>query len=242
MRRDPTLPDLVPVLSAGKHRNPRKGACFMEMASFLAGERWSDHPSCTHPLLASLARLVNDWLKDEDRSPLVLLVRGGRPDRLGPGRRVRPGPRIATRAAAGAASGRHRPWAATLLADELLNEPDGLSVGPRGVRDQVESRWATTFAARTRAPTRWARRYGRRRHRRPRGTTRRQTAPRTVAACMEGLPMTLRRRHEPTAGTFRLLEETMTTSAPGADRPPTAGRVRCARPAVWYDHPGLLTG
>ena len=41
------LPDLVPVLSAGRHRNPRKGACFMEMASFLAGERWSDHPSCT---------------------------------------------------------------------------------------------------------------------------------------------------------------------------------------------------
>ena len=34
---------------AGRHRNPRKGACFMEMASFLAGERWSDHPQCTHP-------------------------------------------------------------------------------------------------------------------------------------------------------------------------------------------------
>ncbi len=64
MSRETTLPDLVPVLSAGRHRNPRKGACFMEMASFLAGERWSDHPSCTHPLLASLARLVNDSLGD----------------------------------------------------------------------------------------------------------------------------------------------------------------------------------
>ena len=42
----------VPVLSRGKHRNPRKGACFMEFASYLAGEPWSDHPACTHPLLA----------------------------------------------------------------------------------------------------------------------------------------------------------------------------------------------
>jgi hypothetical protein len=69
-----TLPDVVPVLSSGKHRNPRKGACFMEMASYLAGERWSDHPSCTHPLLASLARLVNDSLTDHDRPRIVGLI------------------------------------------------------------------------------------------------------------------------------------------------------------------------
>ena len=43
-----------PCCRAGKHRSPRKGACFMEMAAFLAGERWSDHPRCTHPLLAAL--------------------------------------------------------------------------------------------------------------------------------------------------------------------------------------------
>ena len=30
----------------------------MEFASFLAGERWSDHPACTHPLLAGVARDV----------------------------------------------------------------------------------------------------------------------------------------------------------------------------------------
>ena len=30
-------PDGVPVLSRGKHRSPRRGACFMEFASFLAG-------------------------------------------------------------------------------------------------------------------------------------------------------------------------------------------------------------
>jgi hypothetical protein len=43
-------PDLLPILSPGKHRSPRTGACFMELASLLAGERWSDHPACTHPL------------------------------------------------------------------------------------------------------------------------------------------------------------------------------------------------
>jgi hypothetical protein len=68
------LPQLLPVLSRGKHRNPRKGACFMEMASFLAGQRWSDHPACTHPLLAALARLVNDRTSDANRQRLIALI------------------------------------------------------------------------------------------------------------------------------------------------------------------------
>lgn len=69
-----SVPDGVPVLSRGRHRSPRRGACFMEFASFLAGERWSDHPSCTHPLLAQLARQVNDHLSDGDRQQLVQLI------------------------------------------------------------------------------------------------------------------------------------------------------------------------
>jgi hypothetical protein len=68
------LPDILPVLSRGKHRNPRKGACFMELASYLAGERWSDHPACTHPLLAFVARLVNDHTSDEGRPRLGVLI------------------------------------------------------------------------------------------------------------------------------------------------------------------------
>jgi hypothetical protein len=68
------LPDMLPVLSRGKHRNPRKGACFMELASYLAGERWSDHPPCTHSLLASVARLVNDHTSDEGRPRLAELI------------------------------------------------------------------------------------------------------------------------------------------------------------------------
>jgi hypothetical protein len=46
----------------------------MEVASLLAGERWSDHPSCTYPLLAQLARLVNDHVSDAGRQELTTLV------------------------------------------------------------------------------------------------------------------------------------------------------------------------
>ena len=70
----PGVPEIVPILSRGKHRNSRKGACFMEMASYLAGERWSDHPKCTHPLLAMVARLVNDNTSDDHRSRLTELI------------------------------------------------------------------------------------------------------------------------------------------------------------------------
>ena len=69
-----SVPEGVPVLSPGRHRSPRRGACFMEFASFLAGERWSDHPSCTHPLLAQLARQVNDNVGDDGRQRLVPLI------------------------------------------------------------------------------------------------------------------------------------------------------------------------
>lgn len=67
-------PGMLPLLSRGKHRRPEKGACFMELASFLAGERWSDHPACTHPLLAEVARQVNDRTSDAGRPQLGLLI------------------------------------------------------------------------------------------------------------------------------------------------------------------------
>jgi hypothetical protein len=46
----------------------------MEFASYLAGERWTDHPRCTHPLVAVVARLVNDHSSDEGRQRLAPLV------------------------------------------------------------------------------------------------------------------------------------------------------------------------
>jgi hypothetical protein len=67
-------PTLLPLLSRGKHRNPRKGACFMELASMLAGQSWSDRPACTHPLLAAVARHVNDCISDEGRQRLARLI------------------------------------------------------------------------------------------------------------------------------------------------------------------------
>jgi len=68
------VPDVLPVLSRGKHRSPKRGACFMEMASYLAGERWSDSPSCTHPLLAAVARAVNDHVSDAGRAAIAPLI------------------------------------------------------------------------------------------------------------------------------------------------------------------------
>jgi hypothetical protein len=49
----------------------------MEVASVLAGERWSDHPRCAHPVLAAAARSVNDFMSKEELhrlAPLVPLV------------------------------------------------------------------------------------------------------------------------------------------------------------------------
>ena len=77
-----TVPDGMPRLSRGKHRSARSGACFMEFASYLAGEPWSDHPQCTDPLLAFLARGVNDAMSDGRRAeiapdiPRVIGLRG----------------------------------------------------------------------------------------------------------------------------------------------------------------------
>jgi hypothetical protein len=46
----------------------------MEYASILAGANFSDHPKCTHPLLAQVARTVNDALDDDNRQHVAPLV------------------------------------------------------------------------------------------------------------------------------------------------------------------------
>lgn len=70
----PSTEQFLPILSAGRHRSAKRGACFMEFASYLAGERWSDHPACTHPTLAATARLVNDLSSDDARSKLSVHI------------------------------------------------------------------------------------------------------------------------------------------------------------------------
>lgn len=71
------------MLSRGGHRRSEDGACVMEYVSVLSGGRFTDHPRCTHPALASLARLVNDRIIDDEvRRELALLA----PDLIGAGR------------------------------------------------------------------------------------------------------------------------------------------------------------
>jgi hypothetical protein len=182
MSRSESPPPLLPLLSRGKHRNPRKGACFMELASVLAGERWSDHPACTHPLLAAVARHVNDHTTDAGRQRLAGLI----PAVIGlTGDGLRIDARIALRAATTAlpvvAADRQRVMAVGVLACErVLAELDGRPVGDL----QEASRsalaraphawaWADRFAAAGGAP--------------PPRRFRQQAAPTIVRNAVEGI-------------------------------------------------------
>src|SRR5919109_4319066 len=128
---DRQLPELLPTLSRGKHRSPRQGACFMEFASLLAGQRWSDHPTCTHPLLAAVARQVNDYTSDAGRQRLTHLV----PSVIGlTGEDLHIDARIALRSATMAlpvvAAGRQHVMAVSVLTCErVLAELDGRPAG-----------------------------------------------------------------------------------------------------------------
>src|SRR3954454_8719604 len=71
MRR---IPDALPFLSPGRHRRRRRGVCLMEYTSIIAGERFSDRPRCTDPVLAAIARAVNDYTSDAARQRLAVLA------------------------------------------------------------------------------------------------------------------------------------------------------------------------
>lgn len=66
-------------LSAGVHLTRSDGSCLMEAVSVAAGDAWTDAPACTHPLLAHLARMVNDAVSDESREGLRSFI----PDLVG---------------------------------------------------------------------------------------------------------------------------------------------------------------
>lgn len=74
MDLQPDLPIPPSQLTPGTHLSPEDGACLMEWVSVLAGEPWTDHPATTHPLLAHLARLVNDATSLEGRQELLALA------------------------------------------------------------------------------------------------------------------------------------------------------------------------
>jgi hypothetical protein len=149
------VPDQLPILSRGKHRSPRKGACFMEFASYLAGERWSDDPACTHSLLAAVARNVNDYTSDDNRPRLAVLI----PSVIGlTSDDLHVDARIALRCARTAlpvvAAERQRVMAVSVLACErVLAELDGrpadnLEEASRSALEQVPqaTQWAHGFA------------------------------------------------------------------------------------------------
>jgi hypothetical protein len=178
-----TSPELMPVLSRGRHRNLRRGACFMEMASFLAGERWSDHPVCTHPLLAEMARLVNDCVTDQLRPQLIPMI----PSVIGlASEDLRVDVAIALRSAVVAlpiaAEPRQRVLATAILRCERVlagldgRDPDSLSLQSRQVLDQVPDAkaWARSFLGRQRVSLR---------------TFRKQVAPHIVNIAVEAMAL-----------------------------------------------------
>src|SRR5690348_12387621 len=67
-------PDLMPVLSRGKHNHPSRGACFLEYTALLAGEPFTDEPACVDRELAAVLRHANDVLPDAERPRLVPLL------------------------------------------------------------------------------------------------------------------------------------------------------------------------
>lgn len=178
---DAPVPDSLPILSRGKHRNPRKGACFMELASYLAGERWSDHPACTHPLLAAVARCVNDYTSDNARPRLAVHI----PSVIGlnsndPHVDVHVALRCARKGLPVVAAERQRVLAvAVLTAERVLDDLDGR---PSGSLEDASRR------ALEQAPhaAQWARRFGHGQRASSAGF-RRHAAPSVVSCAVEGI-------------------------------------------------------
>jgi hypothetical protein len=61
----------LPRLEIGKHASPGQGACLMEYVSVLAGQRFTDRPTCTPAAVAVVARRVNDAVSDGARPRLA---------------------------------------------------------------------------------------------------------------------------------------------------------------------------
>ena len=56
----------------GAHFSLDDGLCVMEAVAYVAGEPWSDHPTCACPVLGAFMRAWNDGLPtDEDRTRLL---------------------------------------------------------------------------------------------------------------------------------------------------------------------------
>ena len=70
-------------LLAGKHADEQDGMCVMEAAAWVAGESFTDHPSCVCPVIGAFLRSWNDAITDDKErtrllTPLIEKVIGTR--------------------------------------------------------------------------------------------------------------------------------------------------------------------
>jgi len=220
---DSRVPGLLPMLARGKHRSPRKGACFMELASLLAGERWSDAPACTHPLLAAMARNVNDYTSDSGRPRLAELI----PSVIGltgddPHIDVRIALRAATTALPVVSAERQRVMAVSVLASErVLAALDGRATDRLEDRSQWAlaqaphaAEWAYRFTSEVETP---AKRF------------RSQSAPKIIRNAVEGIAHACVR--DPDTMLRDLLAQAIDECAALAGRDPDRGAA--FDPAMW---------
>lgn len=57
-------------LEPGRHRSPSDGVCVVELASMLAGEKFTDRPDCVCPVIGAFLRSWNDQVGYADRQRL----------------------------------------------------------------------------------------------------------------------------------------------------------------------------
>jgi hypothetical protein len=58
-------------LAPGSHSSPRDGVCVVELASLLAGERFSDRPACVCRVIGGYLRSLNDRVSHAERQRLL---------------------------------------------------------------------------------------------------------------------------------------------------------------------------
>ena len=156
----------------------------MEYASLLAGDKWSDHPDCTHPLLASVARQVNDYISDDARDRLVGLI----PSVIGldgddPKSEVRIAIRCAAMALPVVAESRQRALAVSLLAARQVLDELG---GNRSRIDDILRDHAANALASVPHATRWAEEFTAGHHVTPKAF-RKRSAPIAVRVAIVGI-------------------------------------------------------
>lgn len=83
-RREGATTHQIVRLRPGRHVSPEQGACVVEVASLLAGERFSDNPRSVCPVIACFMRTLNDSIPEDrlqELYPYAATIVGTRGDR-----------------------------------------------------------------------------------------------------------------------------------------------------------------